>query len=68
MRYPAMMAWLKDQPEAYRIQYIAECLASGTDNVFWEIIHDFDLKAQGPVEMAQKVWNKLLETETLEDV
>jgi hypothetical protein len=65
-----MMTWLKAQPEGERIQYIAQCLAngSGMDNVFWEMVHDFDLSARSPSALAQKVWDKLLETETLEDV
>lgn len=58
-QYPAMMSWLRQLSDQDRLDYISECLVSGVDNVFWEIIHDFDLRARSPRDMAAQVWEKL---------
>jgi hypothetical protein len=57
--YPALKQWLNQLTEQDRIHYVAQSLASGTDGVFWDLVHEHDLKARSPQELAMKVLEKL---------
>lgn len=64
VRDSAMGMWFARRSRAEGIEHVFDCLLSGpSGGVFWDIIEHYNLKAKIAREMAELVYDKLLDFE-----
>lgn len=59
----AIGKWFSAQDPQFAIRYITDCLIRSRDNVFWEIVEHYELRAEGPLEIGALVYEKLMDFE-----
>jgi hypothetical protein len=61
VRDSAMGQWFAQLTPEQASMYCTKCLYEGSDNVFWDIVKFYDLRAKTPLELGSKVVEHLME-------